>query len=238
VSNDVALSVMDQLEACETVIRRGLATFVEVGTALATIRDERLYRESHETFEDYCREAWNFGRQRAAALIEAAGIVNVVSEISDIRVSTESHAAALAPIIKAEGPERAAEVLAEVAEAGPVTARAIRETGRPTRTVTVVEEVTVDAETGEIVAPTADEYVSQFPDMRKANLRKEFSRWTSGIAPTVGFDPEELAGIVGNDELKVMLLRSAVRRATEWLEQFDAAVESNRGLRLVKGSNQ
>jgi len=105
VSNDVALSVMDQLEACETVIRRGLATFVEVGTALATIRDERLYRESHETFEDYCREAWNFGRQRAAALIEAAGIVNVVSEISDIRVSTESHAAALAPIIKAEGPE-------------------------------------------------------------------------------------------------------------------------------------
>jgi len=109
---------------------------------------------------------------------------------------------------------------------------------RPTRTVTVVEEVTVDAETGEIVAPTADEYVSQFPDMRKANLRKEFSRWTSGIAPTVGFDPEELAGIVGNDELKVMLLRSAVRRATEWLEQFDAAVESNRGLRLVKGSNQ
>jgi len=46
----------------ETIIERGLATFVEVGTALLDIRRDRLYRETHETFEAYCRERWGFGR--------------------------------------------------------------------------------------------------------------------------------------------------------------------------------
>lgn len=40
----------------EAVIERGRRAFVEVGTALAQIRDSRLYRQSHDTFEAYCRE--------------------------------------------------------------------------------------------------------------------------------------------------------------------------------------
>ena len=39
------------LAECEAVIERGLATFVEVGRALLHIRDERLYRAAHRTFE-------------------------------------------------------------------------------------------------------------------------------------------------------------------------------------------
>jgi hypothetical protein len=30
------------------------------GTALLEVRDRRLYRETHATFEDYCRERWRF----------------------------------------------------------------------------------------------------------------------------------------------------------------------------------
>lgn len=63
----------------ETAIERGLTTFYEVGSALLAIRDARLYRAEHGTFEDYCRERWGMTRMRASQLIaasEAFGNVN------------------------------------------------------------------------------------------------------------------------------------------------------------------
>jgi hypothetical protein len=69
-----ALSKQQQsdLRACEQVIERGLSTFVQVGKALAKIRDERLYKTTHKSFERYCQERWEFSRQRASQLILAA----------------------------------------------------------------------------------------------------------------------------------------------------------------------
>lgn len=52
------------LASHEAVLERGLATFVEVGDALQTIKLNRLYRMHYETFEDYCRERWGIGRDR------------------------------------------------------------------------------------------------------------------------------------------------------------------------------
>lgn len=89
----IELTAFSQLEE---VIERGMRTFVEVGTALLRIRDERLYREHHTTFEDYCRERWGIKRQRAYELMDAAGVVNSLSEISDIKPEREAHAAPLA----------------------------------------------------------------------------------------------------------------------------------------------
>ena len=48
-----------ELAECEERIGRGLATFVEVGEALTRVRDGRLYRTSHRTFEAYLRERWD-----------------------------------------------------------------------------------------------------------------------------------------------------------------------------------
>lgn len=64
--------VTTRLGELETVIERGLQTFVDVGAALMEIRDSRLYRETHGTFEDYCRGRWGFTRMRASQLITAA----------------------------------------------------------------------------------------------------------------------------------------------------------------------
>ena len=50
---------MQSLEHYEHIIDQGIKTFVEVGHALLVIRDERLYRERHETFEDYLRQRWD-----------------------------------------------------------------------------------------------------------------------------------------------------------------------------------
>src|SRR5713101_1174422 len=62
----------------EKVVARGLDTFIEVGLALFEIREHRLYRGTHATFEKYCRERWGMsGRHanRTIAAAEAAAIV-------------------------------------------------------------------------------------------------------------------------------------------------------------------
>jgi hypothetical protein len=99
------------------------STFYDVGSALSVIREQRLYRESHGTFEDYCSERWGLKRQRAYELMGAASVVFNLSEISD-KPRLESHAAELVPL-----PDRAQAaawtVTTESSE--PVTAARVRE---------------------------------------------------------------------------------------------------------------
>lgn len=80
-----ALTTTEQqeLERHEAVIARGVETFVEVGNALAAIRDARLYRQGYATFDAYCRERWEIGRQRAYQLMGAASVVGNLSTIVD-----------------------------------------------------------------------------------------------------------------------------------------------------------
>ncbi len=66
----------DELTQCETVIRQGLDTFVQVGQALETIRDKKLYRLDYSTFEEYCQAKWDFSRVRASQLISSTQVYN------------------------------------------------------------------------------------------------------------------------------------------------------------------
>ncbi len=148
------LILANRLGECEAAISRGMDTFIEVGSALAEIRDRKLYRLGWETFEAYCQERWGLARRTAYNMIESADAVCAIAHIPNVpAIANEAQAREVAAIIKTDGPERAAEILTEVAEDGPVTAKAIREAARPTREVTTSETVTVDAETGEIVPP-------------------------------------------------------------------------------------
>ena len=49
------IEILDQLEA---IVQPGLGTYLDVGDALAEIRDRHLYRDSHPSFEAYVRERW------------------------------------------------------------------------------------------------------------------------------------------------------------------------------------
>lgn len=70
-----------ELNQCETVIERGIKVFFEVGEALLSIRDKRLYRATHHTFEQYCRERWDMSRRRANQLIESAAVIGNLGTI-------------------------------------------------------------------------------------------------------------------------------------------------------------
>ncbi|HEY9852349.1 MAG TPA: hypothetical protein V6D28_22950 [Leptolyngbyaceae cyanobacterium] len=79
-----------RLTELETVIEQGLQTFYEVGKALDEIREKRLYRETHKTFDAYCKEKWGIARQRAYRLIQAAQVRENLSPIGDILPTKEN----------------------------------------------------------------------------------------------------------------------------------------------------
>src|SRR5687767_15929381 len=81
-----------RLKDCEDIIERGLNTFYEVGTALAEIRDSRLYRIAYATFEDYCQERWGMSRRRGYELIAAAAVVDNVRNSAQIDPANEAQA--------------------------------------------------------------------------------------------------------------------------------------------------
>ena len=86
------------LEEHEQVIARGLGTFVEVGRALQAIRDGRLYRAHHGTFEAYCQERWRIGRAHAYRLMESAQVIDALSPVGDTTGLSERQARELAPM--------------------------------------------------------------------------------------------------------------------------------------------
>lgn len=82
-----------RLAELEAVIERGLETFIAVGRALTEIRDDGLYKETHGTFEEYCRQRWGIERAHAYRLIEATGVIENLSPMGDIPLPKSERAA-------------------------------------------------------------------------------------------------------------------------------------------------
>jgi len=69
---DLAISEQERLAELENVISKNFQAFYVVGCALAEINASRLYRQTHETFEAYCRERFEIARRTAYRYIEAS----------------------------------------------------------------------------------------------------------------------------------------------------------------------
>lgn len=108
----------ERLGELEKVIAKGQKTFVEVGLALAEIRDLRLYRREYSGFEEYCRKKWGWTKQHAYRLIEAAPIAKSNPWVTSERAGRE--------LAKVAPGERDGVVQAIVDEGEPVTAAAIK----------------------------------------------------------------------------------------------------------------
>lgn len=74
------------------VVERGMAAWVEVGIALARLRDEKMYASTHETFELFVRERFDLSRRRAYQLINESAVAR------DYGLDTGSQARALATV--------------------------------------------------------------------------------------------------------------------------------------------
>jgi len=88
-----------ELTQAESVIDRGMHTFVEVGNALLQIRAARGYRLAGcDTFEVYCRERWGMSKTSANRLIQSASVIENLTPIGVILPLTESQARPLAQL--------------------------------------------------------------------------------------------------------------------------------------------
>ncbi len=112
------------LRNAEAAIEKGQLTFVEVGNALLTVREGKLYRESHKTFEAYCKDRWGFERRHAYRLIGAAAVAEEMSPIGH-KIKNESQARELGKVPE----DQRQAVIEQAAEAtnGKPTAKAIQE---------------------------------------------------------------------------------------------------------------
>jgi len=68
------------LQSHEETVGRGLRSFMEVGAALLTIRDQRLYRLNYFDFQHYCEQRWGMSRIHAFRLIEATKVSRMLPE--------------------------------------------------------------------------------------------------------------------------------------------------------------
>lgn len=79
----------------EATIARGLSVFMEVGNALMDIRDRKLYRDQHATFEAYLNDRWGISRTRGYQLMSAAQTALELPPLVNIRDMNERQVRAL-----------------------------------------------------------------------------------------------------------------------------------------------
>jgi hypothetical protein len=70
--NTLTSAEVAHLNRLEAIMQRGLDTDLELGNALAEIRDASLYRATHQTFEAYLRDRWEIRRSPDDQLSQAA----------------------------------------------------------------------------------------------------------------------------------------------------------------------
>lgn len=166
------LTVIEQnnLVELEKTIQKNLSAFYEVGFALMQIRDNRLYRESYGTFEEYCKEKWGLERRRAYQLIDGYK----VSENVNARTQTEYQ---LRPLTRIKDPEEQREVYqraVETAPKGKVTAKHIEETVQEYKHTET--HIVSDAMTFAIMAISQLERIKNDDPKRQDALRR-VARW-------------------------------------------------------------
>ncbi|MDO8615889.1 MAG: hypothetical protein Q7T33_09175 [Dehalococcoidia bacterium] len=140
----LTITEREELTGLERTVEQGRAVFVAVGAALTAIRDRRLYRETHPTWEAYLRDRWDMSRQYAHDMIAATQVVEDVSAIADIvpqsesvarplaRLTTEDRQAAWSRAVEtAGGQPTAAQVRQAVDEVAPAPVPAVKPLPKP-----------------------------------------------------------------------------------------------------------
>jgi hypothetical protein len=110
------------LKGYEKVVRMGAQTFLEVGNALAQLRDRQLYRETHRSFEAYCADKWAMGKAYAYRLIDAAAVaMSLPADVANLATEGQARELSKVPaenrveVLKAAGPKPTAKAIRKAA---------------------------------------------------------------------------------------------------------------------------
>jgi hypothetical protein len=140
----------------EATIAEHVDSFTKAGAALAEMRDSRLYRDDHESFDDYCRSRWGMGASRARQLISAA---EVTSNIGSVTIVTPANEAQTRPLASLSADEQrdAWKESVDTAKDGKVTAKHVENVVRrrvgnedPSRWTSLPNDIQRKVKSGEI----------------------------------------------------------------------------------------
>ena len=230
----------DDLEKLETTISKGLDTFVEVGNALAEIRDRRLYRQYFPSFDAYCTEQWDIGKSRAYRLIAAAEVVAEMSPAGDTLLPKTERAARE---LKDVDPAKRADVMAKASEDSPATAPKIREAAAEldpllaerqrqaearaqARAEKEAREKAEKAEAEAVMSARVEHNREHDPEARRRHINTTVRGFLMDDARHLvdKFDPVEAAAALTAAETAVTLADAMSLRA--WLDTYCQTIES------------
>jgi len=88
-SSHAKVEVVEELSPEESADRQRLElkverAFYEAGLALRILRDRRLYRSTHKSWQAYCKDRFGYGRDSADLKISAAGVVENLEKVPTI----------------------------------------------------------------------------------------------------------------------------------------------------------
>ncbi|MGV9835374.1 hypothetical protein ACWDUL_14445 [Nocardia niigatensis] len=115
----------DQLELCESSIDALRVAFWTAGRALQIVRDGRLYRADHATFDEYVEKRWDMQRSYAHKLIRAWPLAARLHPLAP--AINEGQIRELLPVAAAYGEDAAVTVYTTLAADVKVTAGKLRE---------------------------------------------------------------------------------------------------------------
>ncbi len=115
-----------RLTALETVIEKNLKGFYEVGRALLEIRESCLYQKTHDTFEEYCRDRWDMGRDYAYKIISSSQVVKNLDVYNCIQKPTSESQARPLTRLPESLQQDAWQKAVDTAPGGKITARHVQ----------------------------------------------------------------------------------------------------------------
>lgn len=131
-----------RLTFLEAVIDRGQYQFLAVGDALRQIKDGKLWRHTHRSFEDYCEDRWSFSSNYARRLLKARDVMGVLPPETEVLPENERQARALLAVPE----ERRAQVWSEAVKRGGDALRASRLVPEVFKALTAEEQSAIRAE--------------------------------------------------------------------------------------------
>lgn len=182
-----AMSLTEQakLTLYEGLITQGFDMALEVIEALQQIRQQRLYRATHKTFEEYLQDRWGCSSSRFRQKEVFSRLVTQLQQVTTATITNEQQARELNKLASLEAKK---EVLEKVASAGSVDAKRLREAVREHQKVIAGEEVTpaklFDLPPGQAAATIAASEKALLADARQrqvAELVETLTRWLTKL---------------------------------------------------------
>jgi len=116
------------LRTLEDKIEKNMKGFYELGSALAKIRENRLYRDEYRTFEEYCRTRWDFTRRHADNLIGSYKVIDNLNENRGSQIPSPTNERQTRPLRRLSAPlqKEAWQNAVKAAPDGEVTAKHVK----------------------------------------------------------------------------------------------------------------